>query len=135
MRKLTNGDAYQIRRAFNQNPNISFRTLARKYGVDKTTVSRIIRGLSYEDAPGPTQPEAKGQPQLPPSIRKFTPEQVRQIRTRYAQDPHISQQALADEYGVHQKTIREIVEGRSYKDVPGPITTTTLTMKKEVQTQ
>lgn len=50
--------------------------------------------------------------------RKLTDEQIRAVRARYASGG-VSQQRLADEYGVHQTCISGIVRNRRWKYVTG----------------
>jgi len=51
--------------------------------------------------------------------RKYTDDQIIDIRTRYADGE--SQSTLADEYDTTQPYISKIVLGREYADVGGPI--------------
>lgn len=64
-------------------------------------------------------PVGVGQPgELHPSAR-LTESQVLEIRRRYAEGS-ISQRRLADEYGIHQTHVSDIVIGRAWSHVPGP---------------
>lgn len=48
--KLTSVDAQNIRRWKSTSPGISLKTIARYYMVNKSTISRIIRGQYYKEA-------------------------------------------------------------------------------------
>jgi len=52
--------------------------------------------------------------------QKLTPETVREIRARY-DDGETNRSALAREYGVTQPTIGDVVEGRTWTHVGGPV--------------
>jgi hypothetical protein len=56
---------------------------------------------------------AKGRGKIVVWNRKLTFEQADEIRARYATGT-IRQRTLADEYGVDQTTVSEIVNGKSY---------------------
>lgn len=49
------------------------------------------------------------------SRRKFSPEEVKEIRDLYAKG-ELSQNGLAAKYGVSQPLINQIVTGKTYKD-------------------
>lgn len=49
-------------------------------------------------------------------LRKLTPEQVIEMRTRYAAGG-VTQYQLADEYGIHQKTVHSIIHGKLCRHV------------------
>ena len=53
-------------------------------------------------------------------VQKLTPEMVREIRARY-DDGELNRSALAREYGVAQPTIGDVVEGRTWTHVGGPV--------------
>jgi hypothetical protein len=51
--------------------------------------------------------------------QRFTDIQVRQIRDAYAEG--VGQKQLAFYWSVNRKSIQDIVHGRTYKHVPGPL--------------
>lgn len=51
--------------------------------------------------------------------QRFTEQQIREIRTAYAAG--VGQKQLAFYWHVNRKSIQDIVHGRTYKHVPGPL--------------
>lgn len=81
--------------------------LAREYGVHVDTVRNILRGTSFN---GTTPPRKD---------RKLDEEQVLWIRQWAADD--LSDTMIVKKLGgvVSRSTVRQVVEGRSYRDVAG----------------
>lgn len=79
--------------------------------IDKVQKGRQAQGTLIAQH---TQGQQNGQAKLQDS-------QVLEIRSRYAQGG-VTQQALADTYGVNKATIGDIVTGRRWKHLGGPVT-------------
>ena len=99
--KLTNEQVEYIR---NNPDSLNQYELAKKFGVDRRTISKIQLGQKYKNAGGSTRKPQK-QP-VPEEIKK-------QIRAEYkAGVVGCGSYALAKKYGVDPSTIRRIVKGR-----------------------
>lgn len=81
-------------------------------GTTSTFVSRTRKRYTTAGRPFPVMEHATGVP-------VFSAEQVRDIRERAERGATDLETAMA--YGVHSKTIMEIVLGRSYRDAGGPL--------------
>jgi DNA-binding transcriptional regulator YiaG len=121
--KLNETDIVAIQRRYAAG-GVSQRQLAEEYGVDPSSVSRIVREESWVQAE-PTRPMmTRGQTRVHKleNLRrgerhyasKLSSTQVRQIRRRYDLGG-VSQAKLAREYCVSQTTIGHIVRGKSWK--------------------
>lgn len=86
------------------------RQLAREYDVHADTVRNVVKGTSFK--PGPH----KGSPHA--NQRKLNPEQVRQIRTLAAEGHREQFIARKLGYVVRRGTVRQVIHGITYKDVP-----------------
>lgn len=87
--------------------------LAQEYGISLTTVSFMVRGLTYRHLPG-------ADPMPSARRRKLTPAQVVEIRRQYLADPYATYAALAARYGVNYNTIRYAVTGVHFKEITDP---------------
>ena len=115
-RKLSDEQVVEIR---NRYANGETQTaLAIEFGVSHQTIGAIVRGKTYKDVPGPLTKNCRGTQRS--KLRKFSDEQVFQIRNRYASEETLT--ALATEFGASISAIRNIVTGKTYKDLPGPRT-------------
>jgi ribosome-binding protein aMBF1 (putative translation factor) len=121
--KLNETDIVAIQRRYAAG-GVSQRQLAEEYGVDPSSVSRIVRGESWAQAV-PTRPMMTREQTRAHKLEnlrrgerhyasKLSSTQVRQIRRRYDLGG-VSQAKLAREYRVSQTTIGHIVRGKSWK--------------------
>lgn len=82
------------------------RQLAREYDVHADTVRNVVKGTSFKP----------GGPRV--NQRKLNPEQVRQIRTLAAEGHREQFIARKLGYVVRRGTVRQVIHGITYKDVP-----------------
>jgi DNA-binding MarR family transcriptional regulator len=82
--------------------------LADEYGVTQVRISQIVTGKHWKHITGPLRRPSRGTP-------KLTIDRAAEIRARYARGG-ISQQSLADEYGVGQALISKIIRNLSYRE-------------------
>lgn len=115
---LTVDQVVDIRERFSAGEAMQ-QVLADEYGLDQSTVSDVVTGENWPDAPGPIttlKPSDENHP-----LSKLTDEDVVEIRERYASED-VSQYDLADEYEVaSQGTIGAVVRGELWSDTLGPI--------------
>jgi plasmid maintenance system antidote protein VapI len=106
--KLTLEQVKEIRDSYTPwDRNFSGRALARKYGVDDSTINEIIRGRRWKN------PEYDPEVEHKPSRRKLSVDEAREInRTYIPNDPKYNGTMLAKKYGVTPKTISDIIHGR-----------------------
>lgn len=109
--KLTEDDAAAIRDRYLAGE--TQRALAAVYGVAQTTISKIVRGARWTSVPVVEQVPARQRPR--PSGDQHTNTKIRDadvpaIIAAYAAG--VTQQALADQYGVSTQPIRRILSGR-----------------------
>ena len=97
-RKLTPTQVRATRRAFS---NPSFNAVATIVGVDAKTISDIVGGNSYTGAARSNQ--------------KLSMEQANTIRTWFTTGP--SYNAVANFIGINSKTVSNIVNGVTYREV------------------
>jgi DNA-binding MarR family transcriptional regulator len=87
------------------------RTLAKKYKVSHTSMSRLLRGVTYPNLEGPLDPGSQ---------RKLTRQEVVAARhLRHDFETPITD--LARMYDVNRSSMRRILCGISYRNVGGPI--------------
>lgn len=107
--KLTNEQVLYVR---NNPQHLNTMELAKMFGVDNITISRIQRGKTYKTAGGPVR-QGKAQkytPRIPDDLRA-------QIRAEYVYGSRgFGTEALAKKYGYTSKTIWNIVNERRNKD-------------------
>ena len=101
--KLTEQDVLEIRRQFKD--GVPHTLIARTYDITEGHVHMIASGRSWAHADGPLTRR-----------RLLTPEQVREIRRKYATGKY-KQKDLGKEYGLKQHSISEIVHGKKWKHV------------------
>lgn len=100
--------------------------IAKYYGIDSSSVSRICYGESYSGFGGPIVTTKK------PIRNLLSPEEVREIR--YAKKAGGTNKKLAEKYEIDSSCVSNICTGKSYKKVDGPIITGQRRLKKiEVQ--
>lgn len=79
-------------------------SLALAYGFSRSTISRIVRGRINDE----------GFLELaPPSYRKLQPREVAEIRSLLASEG-ITQQTIADRFGISRSSVRDIKSNRSH---------------------
>lgn len=95
--KLSDLQVREIRQRYEDGERNIY-TLGEIYNVSPSHIHHLIRGAGRREAGGPIQTRTEH------LVAKLTNEQVEDIRARYAAGG-ITQQALADEYGVCQAAI------------------------------
>ena len=108
-RHMTNEQVIEARRAYAAK-EINQVQLARKLGVDQHSIATMLSGETYKDIPGAIDV-------LYDQPRVFTDEEVIEMRLAY-RDRRITQTVLEKKYGVHQKTISQMLRGITYKHLP-----------------
>lgn len=107
--KLTLDQVREIRAMHIHNdPNFGNIAIAKRFNIDPTTVSDIIRGKTWAD-----------DDYIPKKLprTKITMEEVREIRELYIPgDPVFGCTALAKRYGISQPTVSEIIRGTKRKE-------------------
>lgn len=96
----------------------SYAALAREYRVSHAAISQIARGVRWAHVGGPLQP-AKRRRKHGPTWAPLEPAQVVQIRERFAAGESLA--ALTAAYRLGQDTASDIVYGRSWPNLGGPI--------------
>lgn len=99
--KLTFADAQAIRAARAQNPALTQKDLAAKFGTSEMSVSRVLRGEVHREE----------------RARKLTPQQVQELRY-LARASTETQEDLAKRFGITQGEVSRIVSRELYADVP-----------------
>lgn len=107
---LKERDVIYIRYAFKM--GATRRELARTFGVHVGTISSIVCGNTWSRTAGPIAPKVKGHK----TSCKLTEDQVANMREEYAKTK-ITQQELADRYGVSRPTISLALRGKNWADV------------------
>ena len=90
---------------------MSFETLR-----DPQTSAKAHRALVMHYLQGGKTSEELMQQALERTHRFFEVEDIHDIRARYAAGE--LQKSIAEDYGVHQTTISDIIVGHTYRDVP-----------------
>lgn len=103
--KLTDTEVREIREAIDQGE--SSKSVAERYGVTAVNVWMIATGKTRKTADGPIQVSGKRQ--------KLTDDDVRDIRSRYANGE--KQAAIVRSYGVSQSCISLIVNNHTRRNV------------------
>lgn len=103
--KLSNSDVIEIRETYKTPADCI--AMAEKYNVSATLVYTVARGIARTGG---------GKEQYLRRIRKLTNYQAKAIRSMYSTG-RWSMQKLGDYYGLHLSSIRQIVKGKTYKDV------------------
>lgn len=123
--KLTDQDVLNIRHAHHDGDTAT--SLAVKYSVDVSTITKIVRGERRTSLGGPIV-------QPPPNRKrgqhwrsKLTPHQI--VLMRLKSEAGATRAQLGQEFDVTASCIADIVNGRTYKDLPGPRSTKKTTRK------
>ena len=103
--RLTADQALAIRIEYAQG-GITHDDLAAKYGVSDSAINAVLRQQSWRDVGGP----------LAPTRNKVTVHDVRAIREEYA-NGGISQEQLAERYGISRPTVTLIINRKNWKNV------------------
>lgn len=91
--------------------------IADLYGISQGTVSDIVIGRTWKEAPGPIKnQDYEGKHQKENSL---TPSEVREIRKKYTEG--LSTVQLAEKYGLHKPHVVSIINGNMWEDAGGPI--------------
>lgn len=115
---LTEKDVFNIRVLYAAG-NITHRELGRMFGVHPAGISFICRGETWTHVGGPRVSQEKNslkESRKPYSRRKYTSEQVKEIRKRYNAGEACPK--LGKEYGCSHQTIVSIATRKTYKDIP-----------------
>ena len=136
---LTEEDVLNIRRRYSREPVLTFGALGEEYGVTGTAIGAVLRKETWTHVGGPDMPKnlsskratgkRHGSHTKPEAIprgdksgsAKLTAIQVVEMRTRFAGGGE-TKKGLAREFGVEGKTVRNVLRGRNWADVGGPIT-------------
>lgn len=90
--------------------------LAKTYGHDRVTVTSIVRGECYQDLPGPITPKG-------PKYDKEFIQRVIDLRTEFRKHPYeVTLDQLGAQFGFSEQQVSNMVRGKSYTDIGGPIT-------------
>jgi HNH endonuclease len=100
-RRYAAGEAYQ-------------KELANEFMVSQSSIGRMVRGEVWSTAPGPQGPGSPHRGERHHNA-KLSSDQVREIRRSY-KPGLITQQVLADKFGVSVKHISEILRGNKRKN-------------------
>lgn len=89
--------------------------LGKRYGINSRTVGKIVRGERWQHLTGGQSVSDANRRSRGDSHHnaKITQAIADEIRTRYATGA-VSQQALADEFGISQRTVSQIVRGLAW---------------------
>lgn len=87
--------------------------LAEQFGGSQRIVSRALLGISYKHVPDPLKPLEGLRVR-----RKLAPEVALFIRLQYSASTPVSLERLGKAYGVHLESIRKIIRGDLYTEVP-----------------
>ena len=124
-RKFTESQVKEIAQKL-QN-GIGVKKIAEEYGSTMSSISRIRDGIAYRDflsdypdSAFPLSPRAKRPVRADSGSRKFTDDEINQIRLAVMSGQSI--RSVAKKYGAAHQTVEKIVEGRTYKHVPWPET-------------
>lgn len=107
--KFTDAQVEQIRVA--HAAGASLRSLAQKHGCHRGTIFNMTRGKSYAKAPGPIVEVGAGQ---------LSDSEIESIRIRYCRGD-VTQDQLAEDFGVRQGEISAYVLGKFRREAGGPI--------------
>ena len=114
--KLTRNDVLSIVARYNAGE--SGRAIALDYDITFSTIHRIMSGDTWPHLTGIRKSAT-------PDYRKrsrrtnLTDDDVTMIRNRYKNG--VDQGLLAQEYGLTDKSVRSLVSGRTFADVPNPV--------------
>ena len=107
--RLTADDVLSIRRDFSQGKTRD--NIAQRLGIAKSHVCQIVNGESWRHIGGPITDKITDNRTSP----KLTRSDVFEIRAEYERG--VTQQVLADKYGVSRPTISMAVTGRTWADL------------------
>ena len=124
---LTEEDVYEMRLTYFENDQLSARKLAEEYDVTPSTAASIVRGdhWSHVEMPeGLTDEYVDGQQSRisrgEGGLSKLSKEMVLEIRERASEEGETLDN-LAEDYPVKRGAIYEVVTGRTWAHVGGPI--------------
>lgn len=121
MSRLNEDEILDIRRRFHVE-RVSQGVLAKEYGVDPSTISRITTGQTYADVGGPTGTlsDSERTDRIRSRRRSLSESEVVDIRQRF-HDGDASTTELAEEYDVGTASIHRVTSGKKYEDFGGPV--------------
>ena len=114
--KLTDKQVREIRARYEGKWGEQTR-LAKEYGVSQMLISQIVRGTIWTHLDPDYVPKGAENNLNRFNRARFTPEQVAEIRRRYDLG-EAGDSVLAKEYGVTRQTMRDIVQRKTWNDVP-----------------
>lgn len=118
-RTLTPEAALFIRLAYRPGV-VTAQTLARAYGVHIDTIFHIVNGESYQDVPGPIHAGTKAEKDR--LRRKLSEAEVIEARRLFRQGGRTIKE-MAARCGLGFDPTRNMLYGRTYKEIPGAIET------------
>lgn len=113
--KLTIAQVQEIREKY-ATGEYSHGDLAKQYNVSDANIGLIVQGKTYSWLPNPAfgvKVKRRGARGESHAHSKLTTEIVVEIRRRYAEGK-VSQHELADEYGIRQSTVSDIIRRRKW---------------------
>jgi len=116
---LTHREVLQIREKYQK--GVSQRNLAAEFGVTESAIRNIVTGRTWEHIGGPisrrcTREEMRGEGNPCAKLTVDTVEQIREKRQIGYSIPR-----LASEFAMSEGAIYNIVTGRTWKHVGGPV--------------
>lgn len=116
--KLTEDQICEIRIAYRLR-QVTQKSLAKSYGVSKSTISLIVRGKIWGHVSEQPTDQVRGARYRGSAHQgsKLTEEIVREIRRRYETHPRPTLKELGLEFGVTTSVVSEIVNRKAWKHV------------------
>ncbi len=101
--KLDMGLAREIRRLRSEE-GVSARELAKRYGVEVSTVTQLLRGITWREPTVTRRPEWRRKP-----LRALSDQEVAEIK-RLRRSSGLSQVRIAFIVGVSEETVRKVLK-------------------------
>lgn len=120
---LIEEDVREIRKTYVEDEKPTTYTLASKYGIGRATITKVLKGESYSSLCEQDDLQSEIDEKLGTghsrNRAKLTDQQVEEMRRRYVEDPDTTTNHLAEEHGLHSKTVGPILRGER-ADYPTP---------------
>jgi DNA-binding transcriptional regulator YiaG len=101
--KLDMGKAREIRRLHSEE-GVSGRELAKRYGVEASTITQLLRGVTWREPPLARRPVWRRKP-----LRALSDEEVAEIK-RLRRSSGLSHIRIAFIVGVSEDTVRKVLK-------------------------